>query len=319
MAQLTSNSTNITRQIIYSDGLMEGFDNKVVGMLMMNDVTDQFPDGDTFDVDQIADATLTAYTEDTAVNYAAITLSRIQLTISDYKQDGFYLTDAMQMDSWKSDLFFSKRIKRSMVAFAEDFESQLYIAADAAQTPSDPNDIDGLPHRIALATGYTGEDFYNTLAKLKESWDVSNVPAAGRMLVVPPNVERTLNTIGANGLIVLDSPRFEGLVESGFARDHQFLRNILGFDVFVSNLLPVSAGAETVDTIIAAANHHTCIAFSVADDDSKAMMGVIRQKPTPEHFRDTKLKRDEWSATSRYGFAAYRPESLSIILASPTA
>jgi len=319
MAQLTSNSANITRQIIYSAGLQEGFDNAVAGLIMMNDLTAAFPDGDTFDVDQIADATLTDYTENAAVNYAAITLSRIQLTISDYRQDGFYMSDAMQMDSWKSDLFFSKRIKRSMVAFAEDFESKLYVAADASQTVSNPNDIDGLPHRIALAAAYTGEDFYNTLAVIKESWDVSNVPEAGRMLVVAPNVERVLNTIGSNGLIVLDSPRFEGLAESGFSKNHHFLRNILGFDIFTSNLLPASAGAETVDSVIAAANHHTCIAFSVADDDSKAMMGVIRQKPEAEHFRDTKLKRDEWSATSRFGFAAYRPESLTIILASPIA
>lgn len=88
MAQTTANSTNITRQEIYSGGLMESFDNHLLGLIMMNDQTAAFPDGNTFNVDQIADATLTNYTEGASVNYAAISLSRIQLTISDYKQDG---------------------------------------------------------------------------------------------------------------------------------------------------------------------------------------------------------------------------------------
>lgn len=221
------------------------------------------------------------------------------------------------MDSWKSDLFFAKRIKRSMVAFGEQLESDLYIAANASQTAGATNAIDGLARRVVLAAAYTAQDVYDAIADIKLAFDKSNVPEVGRMLVVDPAVERVLNGLGTNALLVSDSPRFEGLLESGFSSKHHFVRNILGFDVFTSNLLPVSTAGETVNTVVAAIGSTRNFAFSVADDDSKAMMGVIRQKPTPEFFRNTDKKRDEWSATARYGFAAYRPESLYVLITNP--
>jgi len=316
MAQTTANSSNITRQLIYSDGLQESFDNNLLGLVMMNDETAAFPDGDTFNVDQIADATLTNYTENAAVNYSAITLSRITLTISDYKQDGFYETDAMKMDSWKSDLFFSKRIKRSMVAFGEQLESDLYVAANASQTAGNANQIDGLDRRFTMASTTTAQQLVDQIANIKLAFDKSNVPEVGRMLVLDPTIENLLNKLQTSAVLVSDSPRFEGLLETGFAKAHHFVRNIHGFDVFTSNLLPVSTAIETINAVAAAIGSVRNFAFSVADDDSKAMMGVIRQKPTPEFFRDTKLKRDEWSSTARYGFAAYRPESLYTLIVS---
>jgi len=45
MAQTTGNSSNITRQQIYSGGLMESFDNHLLGLIMMSDQSAAFPDG----------------------------------------------------------------------------------------------------------------------------------------------------------------------------------------------------------------------------------------------------------------------------------
>ena len=111
MSQTTGNSTNITRQQLYSEGLMESFKDNLLGLILLNDVTSMFPDGDTFNVDQIGQATLSDYTENSEVDFSAIDTSRITLSITDYVQDGFYITDALNQDSWKSDLLFSKRIK----------------------------------------------------------------------------------------------------------------------------------------------------------------------------------------------------------------
>jgi len=59
-----------------------------------------------------------------------------------------------------------------------------------------------------------------------------------------------------------------------------------------------------------------CVAMSMASDTAMPFMGVVRQRPETEFFRNTNLKRDEWSATCRYGFALKRPEAL-VSIATP--
>jgi hypothetical protein len=56
--------------------------------------------------------------------------------------------------------------------------------------------------------------------------------------------------------------------------------------------------------------------MSLASDTAMPFMGVVRQRPETEFFRNTNLKRDEWSATCRYGFALKRPEAL-VSIATP--
>jgi len=314
--QTTGNSTNIIRQQIYSDGLMESFKDNLLGLILLNDVTSMFPDGDTFNVDQIGQATLSDYSENSEIDYSAIDTSRITLALTDYVQDGFYITDKLKMDSWKSDLLFSKRIKESMFAFGKRLEGDLYNAANASQTAANTNTINGQPHRIALASTYTAQAFVDTLADIKLSFDKANVPEAGRVMIVDSTVENVLNKLATGAVLVADSPRFEGLLESGFAKNHRFVRNIHGFDLLVSNLLP-SGITETVDSV-AVTDGVANLAMCIADDDTKPMMGVIRQRPTAEFERNVSMKRDEWSATSIWGFASNRPESLIVLLTDNT-
>ena len=171
----TGNTTNVTRQQIYSEGLQESFKDNVLGLILLNDMTSEFPDGDTFNVDQIGQATLSDYAENTEVDYSAIDTSRITLALTDYVQDGFYITDKVNQDVWKSNLLFSKRIKESMFAFGKRLEGDLYNAANASQTAANPNTINAQPHRSALVNGYTAQAFVDRLADIKLSFDKANV------------------------------------------------------------------------------------------------------------------------------------------------
>lgn len=262
-------------------------------------------------MDQIGQVTLQDYSEDAPIDYSAIDTSRITLTLSDYPQDGFYITDKLKQDSWKADRLFSTRVKESLYAFNKKLESDIYAAANSSQTASDTNTINGQPHRRCLDNP-TAQALVDAVADIKLSFDKANVPEAGRILIVDPRVENVLNKLSGTAVLVADSPRFEGLLETGFARDHRFVRNIHGFDVFVSNLLPAIA-SETVNSVTCTSG--VCnLAMCVADEDCKPIMGVIRQRPAPEMERNAKHKRDEWSATARWGFASYRPESLYCLL-----
>lgn len=310
--QTTGNSTNVVRQQIYSALLQESYKDNLLGMGLFADMTSMFPDGDTFNVDQIGQATITEYSENSPVDFSAIDTSRIQLSVTEYVQDAFYLTDKIKQDSWKADMLFGKRTKESAYAFAKRFEQDLLQSINDVQTAASLNTIAGRPHRTALAAAATAQNVVDRIADIKLSFDKANVPEVGRILIVDSTVENVLNKLASGAVLVADSPRFEGLLETGFARNHRFVRNIHGFDVYVSNLLPEIA-SETVDSV-AVTDGIANIAMCVADDDCKPVMGVIRQAPEPEFERKGNLKRDEWSATSRYGFATYRPESVYCLL-----
>ena len=312
MAQNTVNSANVVKQQIYGDILQESYKDNLLGLVGMNDLTSEFPMGDTFNVDQIGQATISDYSEGSDIDYSAIDTSRITMALTDYKQDGFFITDKLKMDAggMRADRLWSTRVKESSFAFGKTMEADLFAAANATQTAADPNNINGQPHRIALATTYTAQALYNAIAQIKLSFDKANVPESGRILIMDPQSEALLNQLNATSVVVADSPRFEGLLTTGFARNHHFVRNILGFDVFTSNILPVSTAAETVDSVATLAGSQVCIAMCIADEDSKPMMGVIRQRPTAAFERQEEKKRDAWSSTAYWGFALYRPESL---------
>lgn len=311
MAQNTGNSVNIIKQEIYGEMLQESFKDNLLGLIGMNDLTSEFPVGDNFNVDQIGQATVSDYAEGSDVDYTAIDTSRIQLSLTTYVQDGFYITDKLKMTAGgRADRLFSTRIKESNFAFGKRMEGDLYAAANATQTLASTNSINGQPHRIALASGYTAQAFVDLVADCKLSFDKAEVPESGRILIVDAKVENVLNKLATGAVLVSDSPRFEGLLTTGFAKAHRFIRNIHGFDIFVSNLLPVTTASETVDSVSAASGSDVCLAMCVSDEDCKPMMGVIRQHPTPEFERQSTKKRDSWSATAYWGFALYRPESL---------
>jgi len=315
MGQTTSNSANIIKQEIYGEMLQESFKDHLLGMIGMNDLTSEFPTGDTFNVDQIGQATLSDYTENTDVDYSAIDTSRITLSLTDYVQDAFYVTDKLKLDAGgRADRLWSTRVKESSYAFAKRMEADLYAAANSTQTSASPNNINGQPHRIALATGYTAQNFVDAVADVKLSFDKANVPEVGRILIVDAKTENVLNKLATGAVLNITTPNFDGLLETGFAKSHRFIRNIHGFDIFVSNLLPVSTASETVSSVATLTGSEVCIAMCVADEDTKPMMGVIRQRPTPEFERQGTKKRDAWSATSYWGFALYRPESLVCLI-----
>lgn len=223
------------------------------------------------------------------------------------------MSDKLKQDSYQAARVFAERIRKSLYMFNKNLEADIYAACNAVQTPGSTNTINGQFHRSALAGAATAKNIVDRIADIKLSFDKSLVPEVGRIMIVDSTVENVLNKTDSGAILVSDSPRFEGLLETGFARDHRFVRNIHGFDIFVSNLLPTIA-SETVDSV-AVTNGVANIAMCVADDDCKPVMGVIRQRPTPEGpMRDPFEPKDNWRAFARWGFATYRPESVYCLL-----
>jgi hypothetical protein len=151
----------------------------------------------------------------------------------------------------------------------------------------------------------------------KLSLDKAQVPYAGRIAIVDPIVEATLNASFQGTYNVDSNPVMQEVIESGFARDHNFIMNFMGFTFIASNRLP-NGITETVDTV-AVTTGVANIFMSVLDDNTKPLMMAWRQQPKVEGERNKDRQRDEFVSTARFGFGLQRTDTLVIILTSATA
>lgn len=103
----------------------------------------------------------------------------------------------------------------------------------------------------------TAETAYNELVKLKVAMDKANVPSQGRWVVVPPDFE---------GMMLLD-PRFASA--EGTNAEGRLINGLVaracGFDIYVSNNVPESAGKYSV---IASNNSTTTFAEQIVETEA---------------------------------------------------
>lgn len=316
MSQTTQNTQAMVIQQIYSTSLIESYDQLLPDASMLfNDRTSEFPEGDRLNINQIGDITLSPYNENSPLQFSAIDTSRIYLQLTDNDADGWFITDFLKEDA-ASQIpgLVAARTRKSSQAFRQKMVSDIFAVQDQ-QTPSNENLINGQPHRIVASGGSNGarKVTLDDLRQLKLSFDEANVPANGRVLFVDPTVEFDLN--GLSQVVTADNPNFRGLIETGFAdrNSMQFYRNIYGWDIMVTTMLP-KVGIETIDSRTSGANGVANIAMYVGDDEGKPFMGVIRRQPTAGMKRNDDLGRDEYFAKSRWGFALQRPETLAVLI-----
>jgi len=317
MAYNSSNEANIVRQELYDATLEKSLDDWLVGRPLFDDKSSEFPDGDTLRITKTGDRAVSDYDEDTAINFDNMQTSRVDLTVTDYKQDGWYITDKLKQDGHQAEAFWSENVRKSSIAMERDMEKAVLSVANQ-QTLGNANTIAGAAHRF-LGGGTSGVLTIEDFGAIKLAFDLAYVPTENRMLIITPAQEFELNKL-LNITEVSNGSNFnfnvDGLVQTGFGDRLQIVRNIFGINIMVSHNLP-SVTAETLakydGTGSASITGKACVAMSMADASSMPFMGVLRQLPESEFFRNTHYKRDEWSTTCRYGFGLKRAESLVVI------
>lgn len=323
--QTTGNTQALVIQQLYSTSLLESFPEQLMDASMLfNDRSAEFPEGERLSINQIGDITLSPYAENTPLDFSAIDTSRIYLQVSTYDQDAWYITDKLKEDA-ASQIpgLVASRMRKSVQAFRQKLVSDI-LATQDQQTPNDANIINGQPHRFVASGGSDGARrmTLNDLRLAKLAADEANLPANGRVGFIDPTVEFDFN--GLAQVVTSDNPRFEGIVETGFAdrNSMQFMRNIYGWDLMVTTMLPrVAAETITSSDYEGGTEARTTgdqavvnMFMYIGDDEGKPFMGVIRKQPTAGSKRNDDLQRDEYWAVSRWGFALQRPESLICIL-----
>jgi hypothetical protein len=325
MSQLTGNTTAFIEAQQYSQFILENLHDYLLPEGMFRDVSD-FGSGTTLNIKTVGSVTLQDAAEDTPLNYNPIDTGTLNLTITDYIGDAWKVSDDLREDGSQVDTLMAMRAMESTRALGENHESRLLQVANQAQAAG-LNLVNARPHRW-VAGGDAASTRTMSLAdfiSMKLAFDKANAPASGRIAIVDPIVEASLNSL-SNLVNVSNNPMFEGIVTEGFARDHKFVKNVFGWDVYTSNFLQTLTAAETLDASAYKLANDTAeigdianVFMCIADDSCKPIMHAWRRAPQTEGWRDQEERADKYQVTSRYGFGAQRVDTLGVILTSPTA
>lgn len=307
MSFTTANSDHIIRSELWSSQLKEVLQETMIDAQKYVDWLTEFPDGTTFTIPSVGDVVLDDYTEDTAVKYRAMDMGEFNFSITEYVSAATYVTKKNKQDSFYMNKLMSMFVPKANRAIAERVEADV-LGLQSSQTASNLNTINGGNHRF-VAGGTNEVMTVNDFARARFALKKANVPDTNLIAIVDPSVEYTINTL-TNLTNVSNNPRWEGIIESGIATGMKFVKNIFGFDVYVSNFL--ADANETINSVTTAAGKANM--FFSAAGDVLPFVGAWRQMPEVDSSYNKDFQRDEYVVTSRYGVKLYRPENLVVIL-----
>ena len=299
------------RAEVWSSELKEILRDELQGMKYVNWL-DQFPDGDTFKIPSLGDATINNYSEDTAVTYDALDDAQFTFAITEYLQAGNYITRKAEQDVFYANQVLSQFVPLQERALMERLESDI-MARQGDQTAGDANAINGADHRM-IGSGAGNSIGVADFAKALHSLKKGKVPQRNLVAIVDPSVEYELNTL-SQLTSVSNNPKWEGIVNTGIATGMSFVANIYGFDVYTSNYLSDIA-SETIGATTVT-NGKANMFFS-ADSSVLPFVGAWRQMPTVDVEFNKDYQRTEFVTTARYGVKLYRPENLVTVLTTPS-
>ena len=311
MITSTSNTAFIEAEQ-YSSFILENMHDGMLPTTFYRDVSD-FGSGETLHIKTIGEAQIQEVSENEALKYSPIETGEVQLRITDYVGDAWYVTDKMRQDGAQIEQLLAARGREATRAIQEFVETKSLATLNDAQTPDDANLINNFAHRI-VGTGSNETLAQIDLINMKLAFDKAEVPYGGRIGIVDPVVGATLDSLYQTTSSVDNNPTAQAILEGGFQRDHDFIISLFGWNIMSSNRLPPVAAAGDLNTTPGVANIFMCI----ADDQCKPLMLAWRQQPKVEGDRNKDKQRDEFVQTTRMGFGAQRVDTLGVIITSAT-
>lgn len=320
----TANSDLLIRSELYSAQLKEILEDELMAQGYVDWLT-EFPDGTTFTVPSVGQATTQTVAEDQAIKYSALDTGEFQFTITEYLGSAHYVTKKNLQDSFYMQRVMSQFAAKESRAIMEVLEADILKTpgptasqSGTNQSADSANQVNGYDHRyIGTGTGDTMDptDFAYAKLALKKA----NVPLNNLVAIVDPTVGYQLETL--TGLSdVTYNPRWEGIIGTGLTTGMRFIRNVYGFDVYESNYLAAGLG-ETI-THSGASNSVTNGVqnlFFSADSTVLPIMGAWRQMPEVDAEFNKDFQREEYITTARWGLKLFRPENMVCVLTDSTA
>jgi len=311
--QLTTNTRAFIEAEQYSDFILNNLHDGLLGEQFYRNVAD-FGSGTTLHIKTIGTVTIQEAAEDTPLNYNPIESGEITFQITDYVGDAWYVTDDLREDGTDIDMLMAERAAESTRAIQEHVETRmLETAAAVYDGTAGPYAINGFAHKIVSAES-NGTFQLAHLIAMRLAFDKANVPAEGRVFVADPVVEATLN-----GLVTITTdvtPFAANILSNGLARGMRFVGYLYGWDIVLSNRLPIVASANDGTTTLA--NARANLFFCIADDQTKPLMFAWRRMPKTEGERNKDRARDEFVTRCRFGWGVQRMDTLGVLYTHQT-
>jgi hypothetical protein len=311
MAGMTyAGNEHLVRSNVWTARLKEVFlDQLLVGTKYVDMLTD-FPDGDTYNIPSIGQMEAQDFAEGQAVRYTALDTGNFTFSITAYKSAAISITERMKQDSFYMSRLVSSFVPKMNRALMKSWEVDVLALAPNAQTSGNLNAINGAPHRwIGQGTNETID--VRDFARANYSFNKANVPFQNRVAIVDPSVAYAIETM-TNLTNVSFNPQFEGIVTSGISSGMRFIRNVYGFDVYVSQNLKANTASETISGVTSTVGVNNI--FFCAAGDALPFIGSIRQPPRVESERNKDLQQDEYVTTMRYGVKLFRTEGVICVV-----
>ena len=312
MSQNRANSTAFIEAEQYSAFILRNLEDGLLPGVMYRNVSD-FGSGSTLRIKTVGTVTIQDGAEEVPFDYSPIESGEVTLTITDYVGDAWYVTDELREDGAQVEALMSARSQESTRAIQETFESRFLRRCNTSQVNANANLINGFAHRIASAA-VNNVATLNHFIDMELAFDKANVPMAGSVAIVAPVVAATLDKLISIGRDV--TPFGEQILQNGWAREHQFIMNLYGWNIITSNRLDTGSFSDGTTTVTnGVANVFMC----VADDNTKPIMAAWRRMPKVEGERNKDLRRDEFVTSSRWGMGTQRVDTLGILITSAVA
>ena len=301
---------HLIRSNLWSRQIKELLLDELQAMRFVRMLTD-FPDGTTINIPSIGEAETADFVEGQAVKYRKMDTGNFTFSPDQYKYSAHSISEKFKRDSYYSSDVISSFAPRQSRALMEAIETRIFNRANAGQTASALNTINGANHRW-VASGTSEAIALKDFALARYALNKANVPPTNLVAVVDPSVTYTIQTQTNLLNLLTPDPQWQMVVKDNMTTGLRFRFNVYGFDVYESNYLPASI-AETIDgrsVTVGVAN----MFFSAAPGDTMPIIGVMRQAPTVYSEFNKDLQQDEYLTICEYGFKLYRPENMVIVL-----
>ena len=306
---------NLVRAELWSAELKDVLQEQLMGTRYVR-MLNGFPDGNQFTIPSVGELPMRETAELTPVVYDAMDTGEFNFTIDRYVESATYITDKAKQDSYYAQQLIGMFPTKMRRALDENLETSVFSLANT-QTANNLNTINGAAHRfVASGTSNTTlslDDF----AKAKFALDKAQA-GGSRVAIIDPSQEYVFNQlVGAQAFI--NNPQFGGIVNGGFVNEvtgMRFVKNIFGFDVYVSNFLATPTDTS-INSVNVPASPVTNVFMSVGGDLTP-FVGAYRQMPRVEYERNKDLRRDEYVMNARFGLKLYRPECLVSVISKST-
>lgn len=311
---MDANTQFLLRTNLWSRHIKELLLDELNAMKFVRIISD-FPDGTQINIPSIGEATVSDFTEGTAIKYDAMDTGNFTFAFDKYKYSAHAISEKFKRDSFYAADVIAAFVPRQHRALMEAVETDIFAKGNAGQTASNANIINLADHRW-VGTGAGGAIAYPDFARAHYALTKANVPLVNLVAVVDPSVAYTIQTQANLVNLLSPMPMWENVIRDGAVTGFKFRFNLFGFDIYVSNYLP-SIASETITTGGSAGTVTNGVAnffFSAAPGDTLPWVGAFRQLPTVYSEFNKDLQQEEYMTIAEWGFKLYRPENQVIIL-----